>query len=1039
MKIHELSIRRPVTIMMCVLIVLVLGGVSLMNISVDLFPAINFPMAIVTTTYTGVGPQEIENIVTRNIENAVVTVNNIKTIQSQSSEGNSIIIAEFNSGTDMDFATLQMREKIDMIKSLLPDEVSSPMVIKADPSMIPVANIAVEGKMNEVELKNFINDKIKTSIESLDGVASVTVTGGKTREIKVDVDPQKLAGYGMSFNNVTGVLQAENLNLPGGTVEYGDKNLLVRTTGEFKALEQIKNIPIILPTGNTVYIRDVADVRDDFEDVNSHTRLNGNSSIGISVQKQTDANTVNVVRLVKEEMSKIEKKHPDIKMKLIRDQGSYIEKSIGNVAQSAVYGALFAVLILFLFLRNVRSTLIIGTAIPISVITTFTVVYFSGITINMVSLSGLAIGVGMMVDSSIVVLENIYRHRNEGYSRLEAALLGTQEVGSAVVASTLTTVAVFLPIVFVQGIAGQMFRELALTVTFSLGASLAVSLTLIPMLSSKYLKMIKPHEASRYKALNKVFDRWGDWLDALDSFYQRVLQWVLKYRKLTVITVAAIFVLSLLTIPLTGVEFMPKTDQGQLSVNIELVEGALLEETNKITSQVEKILMAVPEMESVFANVGTSGSNISISADSTNTASVNGTLKPLRERKRSTEQVVDEIRKKVTAIPGAEIKVSEVTSSFGGGASMAPVSIKVIGPELDKLEQIATQVVGIVKTVEGTRQVETTVSEGRPEAQIYVNREKAAYYGLGTSQVASAIKTTVSGQVATRYKVDGDEIDVRVQVPKDKRKDFEQLKNIRIVTATGQEVVLSDVAEVVIEQGPVTIGRENQQRYVEVNSDIFGRDVGSIGSEIARKLEGLSLPSGYSIETGGEQQEIAESFSGLFQALILAILLVYMVMAAQFESLLHPFTIMFSIPLAYSGSFIGLLITGRSMGITAFIGIIMLAGIVVNNAIVLVDYVNTLRAGGMERREAILKAGPTRLRPILMTTMTTILGLLPIALGIGEGAETQAPMATVVIGGLVTSTILTLVIIPVIYTIFDDMGLKIKSKRKNQKAAANLG
>ncbi|WHH60872.1 efflux RND transporter permease subunit [Petroclostridium sp. X23] len=1036
MKIHEISINRPVAILMCVMIVLVLGVVSLTHISVALIPDIEFPMAIVSTTYSGVGPQEIESIVTKPIENAVATVNNVKTIQSQSSEGNSMVMVEFNSGTDMDFAALQMREKIDMFKGMLPDDVSNPMVIKADPSMMPVVSMGVEGKSNEVELKTFIEDRIKPRLESLDGVASISVTGGKTREIRVELDPQKMAGYGITFNHISSALQTENLNLPGGSVEYGDKNLLIRTTGQFKSVEQIKNIPMTLSTGNIIYIRDVAEVKDDYQEVTSYTRMNGKDSISISVQKQTDANTLNVVNLVKEEMIKIQDEHSDIHMDLIFDQGEYIEKAIGNVAQSAILGGIFAVIVLFIFLKNIRTTFIIATSIPISVITTFIAVYFSGITINMISLGGLALGVGMLVDNSVVVLENIYRHRNEGYSRIEAAKLGTQEVGGAVMASTLTTVAVFLPIVFVQGMAGQIFKELALTVAFSLGASLLVSLTLIPMLSSKFLKMVKPHEASRAKTLNKVFDKWDDMLNGLDHFYRKVLQWVLGHRKTTAVTVAAIFILSLCAFPLIGMEYMPKTDQGQFSVNIELAQGVLLEETNKITQQVEKILMDIPELEKAFVNVATSGRGISLGDESSNTASITGTLVSLNQRQRSTAQIVDEIRQKVKAIPGADITVSEASSSMGGGmGSSSPISIKISGPDMQKLEEISTQVVELVSSVEGTRQVESSIAEGRPEAQIYVNRDKASYYGLGTSQVASAIRTTITGQVATTYKVGGDEIDIRVQVPKEKRKDFQQLKNIKIVTASGVEVSLTDIADVVLEEGPVAIGRENQQRYVSVTADIFGRDLGSVSRDIDGKLSGLSVPSEYAITSGGEQKEMMESFVSLIQALLLAVLLVYMVMAAQFESLLHPFTIMFSIPLAYTGSLLGLLITGRSLSVNGFIGVIMLAGIVVNNAIVLVDYVNTLRATGMERREAILKAGPTRLRPILMTTLTTILGLLPMALGIGEGAEMQAPMATVVIGGLITSTILTLVIIPVIYTLFDDIGMKIKNRRKNKKAS----
>jgi HAE1 family hydrophobic/amphiphilic exporter-1 len=656
-------------------------------------------------------------------------------------------------------------------------------------------------------------------------------------------------------------------------------------------------------------------------------------------------------------------------------------------------------------------------------------IYFSGITLNLVSLGGLALGVGMLVDNSIVVLENIYRYRSEGYSRVEAAIAGTQEVGSAVLASTLTTVVVFLPIVFTEGITAEIFKQLALAVTFSLIASLLVALTLIPMLSSKFLKLVKYHEASKNEKMNKIFDKWEDALGAVDNFYKRALGWALIHRRKTVFTVLAIFIGSLLLIPLVGTEFFPKMDMGQFTVEIELPQGALLKNTNEITGEIEEILNSVPEVQKVFVTVGSSGNGMNVSGGASNTASMNITLKPLNERKRSTAQVVDDMRKKVSLIPGATIEINDVNSSAMGISGGAAVSINIFGPDLDKLSEIAVNVEEIIKNVEGVRQTSTSISEGRPEAQIYVNRDKASYYGLGTAQVSAAIRTAVEGSVATTYKVDGDEIDVRVGFPEGTEEKYSQLGNTKILSPTGVEVPLMEIADIKIEKGPVTITREGQERYVTVTSDVFGRSTGDVNKDISKKLDEMPLPPGYSIKYGGEMEQIADAFSSLILALLLAIVLVYMVMAAQFESLLHPFTIMFSLPLAFTGSALGLVLTGRALSVPAFIGVIILAGIVVNNAIVLVDYINTLRNRGMDRTEAILKAGPTRLRPILMTTLTTILGLIPLALGIGEGAEAQAPLATVVIGGLTTSTILTLLIIPVIYTLFDDISVKLHSKK----------
>lgn len=1028
MKIHEISINRPVTVLMCVLIVLLLGFVSMTRVPIDLIPEINMPIAIVTTTYEGVGPQEIENIVSKNIENAVATVSNIKSIQSESSEGLSVVIAEFNSGTDMNFATLQMREKIDMIKRFLPSEVESPTVMKIDPNMLPIVSLGVTGKMSDIELKNYVEDNIKQKLESIDGVASVDLSGGKTREIKIEVDPAKMSGYGLSFNQITSMLQSENLNQPSGTVEYGEKSLLVRSTGEFESIKEITELPITLQNGTVIYLQDVASIKDDYKSINSHTRMNGGSSIGLSIQKQTNSNTVKVVNLIKQELSKVSKQNPDVKVELVFDQGEYVESSISNVTKNAIIGGLLAILILYIFLKNFRTTIIIGTAIPISVIATFVLIYFSGITINLVSLGGLALGVGMLVDNAIVVLENIYRHRNEGYSRIEAAKLGTQEVGGAILASTLTTVVVFLPIIFTQGITAEIFKQLAMTVSFSLLASLAVALTVIPAMSSKLLKVSKSTDTTGSKSVNSIFTKWDNVLKAVDELYRRVLVWVLKHRKTTIFLVIAVFISSIMLIPFIGTEFFPVMDQGQFTVDINLGHGALLEETNKVTSEIEGFLDEIPEIQKVFVTVGGAGGFMGGQGSNANTANINVTLIPRNEREKSTAEIVDNLRRRTDLVAGADIKVNEVSTMMGGGmgAAGAPISIQVFGSDLDQLEEISNEIEDLVSVVEGVRQIETSVSEGRPEARIYVDRSNAAMLGLGTAQIASNVKTAIEGRVASRFRVEGNEIDIRVQLPEKYRKNYEDLKSLKIASPTGAEVTLMDVADIKIEQGPTSISREGQQRYVTITSDIFGRDVGGISRDIKENLDTMSLPAGYSIKFGGQEEQIRESFGDLALALLLSVLLVYMIMAAQFESLLYPFIIMFSIPLAYTGSALGLAITGRTLSVPSFIGVIMLAGIVVNNAIVLIDYINTLRKRGMDRYEAIIKAGPTRLRPILMTSFTTILGLVPLALGIGEGAEMQAPLATVVIGGLLSSTILTLVIMPVIYTLFDDLSNRLR-------------
>ncbi|HYE11906.1 MAG TPA: efflux RND transporter permease subunit, partial [Patescibacteria group bacterium] len=876
MKIYEISVKRPIAVLMCVLIVLVLGGVSLSKIPVDLMPNISFPIAIVSTEYSGVAPQEVETIVTKNIENAISTVNNIKSVQSTSSEGRSIVIAEFNSGTDMDFATLQMREKVDMIKGYLPDDIGSPLVMKIDPNMLPIVSISVTNGTDETLLKKFSEDQVKPRLERLAGVASVGITGGKTQEIQVNVDPEKAAGYGVSLNQVMAILQSENLNLPGGTIEYADKKLLLRSTGEFNSIEQIKNIPIALPNGTTLYVRDIAEVLDTHKPIDSYSRTNEKNSISISVQKQTNANTVNVARAVKDELEKIEKEYPDTKIELIFDQGEFIELSINNVANNAIVGGLLAVLILFIFLKNVRTTMIIATAIPISIIATFVLVYFAGISLNIVSLGGLALGVGMLVDNAIVVLENIYRHRNEGYSRVEAALLGTKEVGGAILASTLTTVVVFLPIVFTEGVAADIFKEMALTISFSLLASLVVAMTLIPMLSSKFLKMVKSHEASKNKTMNKIFDKWDYVINGIDNLYHKILVWVLKHKRKTSLIVLGIFLCSLLLIPFIGSEFFPKMDEGRFDISVQLPKGSLIENTNEVAERLEYMISELPELDMMHVSVGGSGSFFSgIGGANSDSATLNVTLKPVKERNRSTSQIVEEMRNSVKRIAGAEIKIDEVASTFGGMSGGSAISIQIGGPDLEVLKDISKDVEELVNNTNGARQVESSISEGRPEAQIYINRDKASAYGLSTTQIASVVRTAVEGRVATTYKLDGQEIDIKVQYPVEKRKTLEQLRSVTLQSTLGINVPLLEIAEIRIEQGPTSISRADQERYVTVTGDVFGRNAGDVNSELKDRIKEYKIPNGYSIKFTGEDQQMVEAFSSLGLALILSILLVY--------------------------------------------------------------------------------------------------------------------------------------------------------------------
>ena len=1035
MSLSSLSVKRPITVVMVTLIVIILGFVSLSKLPIDLLPEIKVPVAIVSTTYSGVGPQEIEELITRPLENAVATVSGIESISSTSSEGSSLIIVQFAFGTDMDNVALEMREKVDMVKGMLPNDASTPMVMKIDPNAQPIIQLALTDGDDLAKLQGIGEDGIKPKLERLAGVASVSVSGGYTNQIEIAINQEKLKGYGLTIDQLAQILRADNYSAPGGEVKKGAQKLTVRTTGEFKSVEDIKKLPISIPGGGNISLSDIATVAMKPKEENAISRTNGKRSINISIQKQSGTNTVAVAETVHQELEKLKKEFPNIEMAIVMDQSTYIKDSINNVTKSALLGACLAVLILYLFLRNIRTTFIIGTAIPVSVIATFTLMYFNKVTLNLMTLGGLALGVGMLVDNAIVVLENIYRFRQEGYSRTDAAVKGAQEVGMAVVASTLTTVAVFLPIVFVEGITSTIFKELALTVSMSLGASLVVSLTLVPMLSSKFLKVDemqgKAHRG-RFRFFDFLYDAFDKALSSIERAYKKLLTGALNHRKSTVLLALIIFAGSMGSIAAVGAEFFPASDEGQFSISISLPYGYGLDHTKEMVTEIEGMLENIEEIETVFSNMGASGNRFGNRG--ANRATVNVVLKALGARNRETVEIADQVRNMVKDIPGAKInvEVSSSSMSFSGGT---PVDITIKGDDLETLKKIGDDLKGIVMSVEGTREVKNSIAEGIPEIEIQVNRDNAVRYGLTAAQIASAVKGTIAGQVATRYKFSGEEIDVVIKGDSIFQESISNLSQISIPSTSGVGVPLDQIAKISVVQGPVAINREDQVRVIHVTSQILGRDLGSITKDIDKELVKYQMPEGYNYTFGGENKQMTDAFRDLAMALLLAVVLVYMILASQFESLLHPFTIMLAVPLAFAGGALGLFVTGRTLSVPAFIGLIMLAGIVVNNAIVLVDYINTRRAKGEERKEAIINAGPIRLRPILMTTLTTVLGLLPLALGIGEGAEAQAPMATVVIGGLLLSTLLTLVFIPVMYTLFDDLASFIKGKIKGKKIA----
>ena len=1024
MGIVDLSIRHPVTTWMCIFVVILLGVVSVTMIPLDLLPDINLPVAAVVTSYSGAGPEEVESVVTKNLESALSSVNNVDNVQSISQEGTSMVILSFNEGTNMDTATAQIRERLDMIKSVFPDDVGTPMVTKLDPSMMPVMIMSISGDMDSVALTDRAVNDIKPDIEKVAGVASVTVSGGRTRQITVDLDQGKLNTYGLSVSQVSNILAAQNLNMPGGSIKSSSQDITVRTEGEYNSVEQIKNTSIMLPAGGMVHLKNLGEVTDGYADVSSLTYMNGKPGMGIIVQKASDANTVVVARDINKEIDSMSRQYPDTHLVKVMDSSQFINISIQNVVSSAVLGGIFAIIILYLFLRNIRATLIIAISIPVSIVATFVLMYFSGMTLNLISLGGLALGVGMLVDNSIVVLDNIFRYQQEGHGRFESASEGTKEVGLAISGSTLTTVAVFLPIIFVQGIASQIFKELALTVTFSLLTSLVVAVTIVPMLSYQLLS-VKKGKPKDKNIFNKISDWLGGMIDRMTESYGNLLASSLKHRFITVLVGVLALGLTMLSVPMVGSELIPDMDQGQLSINAALPKGINIETTDKTMKEIYGKIKDIPEIGTTYLSMGSVGAaNLSVGG-STNEGSFNINLKPLKERRRSTDQVADVIRSRLKELPGVKINVSTGLMAMAGGnadsAMGTGVSIDVKGDDLNMLREISDEIAEKVESISGTRDVKTSFSEGEPEYVIRLKDDVAPGYGLTTAQVAQAVQGAVKGTTATRYKLSGNDVDVVVRISQNEQNGIDGLKSLYIQTPAGIQVPLATVADVSVGAGPSEIDRQDQSRVAHVTASVVGRDQGSVNEDASRLIKGVKLPGGYSAELGSSATQLNEAFSQLGLVLILSIILVYMIMASQFESLLHPFTILMSVPISLSTGILGLVITRKAISIPAFIGLIMLGGIVVNNGIVLIDYINTLRRrDGLERDEAIIKGGPTRLRPILMTTLTTILGLIPLAMGIGEGSEMEQPMAITVIFGLTFSTLVTLLILPSIYSYFDD-------------------
>jgi len=1020
------SLKNPVARFMFAIGIILLGVIAFSNLAIDLFPDISYPIIAVTTEYPGASPEDIEITITRPIEKRVSRIQNVRYVSSRSREGVSTLNIEFYWGTNLDVASTDIQQSISQILDQFPEEAKQPVIFKFDPSQISVIVLAVTGPMDEYRLRELAEDFIAPRLESLKGVAAANVFGGQVREIQAELNRSKLEGLNLSIDKVAQAVKTGHMDLPGGSlkgqrIEYG-----VRTLGRSSDVKDLEEIVVEHHNGVPVRLRDIGKIKDGFEDAETEVHVNGARGIIIGVQKQIGGNTVSTVDNVLKALPQIQKEVPKgVSIQVVSDQSTFIRKSIKNLQHEAMMGALLAVAIILIFLGSGTSTLIIAHSIPISIISTFVLLHFGNFTLNIMTLGGLALGVGRLVDDAIVVLENISRHLELGESPEEASYKGASEVSKPVIAATITSIIVFLPLAFVKGIAALLFVQMAYTVAFSLLASLFDSLTLVPLLTAKFLKPRK--KSAQPSWTQKIFQRTQPFFLWIDQHYQGLLHLALSHRKAVVSGVVGIFAGTLFLIPLIGTDFFPSSDEGQIRMSMRLPVASSLGETIKVVEKVEGIIFEqVSELKSLWARAGSGkGRSVVFSGRfaGSHTATASMMLVDQSDRNRSSEAITRSLREKLSKIPGTIISVypgGVVTRVITFGAD-EPIDVEILGYEIAAGSRLAKEVDGILRGVRGVTDVQIGREEGLPEYQVRIRKDRVAALGLTTSRVAEVVRQAVEGDESAIY-VDpktGREHKVRVRLREEDRKRPEDLARLPLPVSSGKIIPLENVVDIKQTFSPNQLERKYQQRIVHVTANTSGRDLGSIGSEIEDKISQLKIPEEFSVQLKGSRLEQREAFQTLFFALGLAILLVYMVLASQFASLLHPFLIMFSVPLGFIGVIWALYLTGNTLSVVSFIGIIMMVGIVVSNAIILVDCINRLRKEGIELKEAVIQAGRIRLRPILMTSLTTVFGLIPMALGLGEGAEANAALAIAVIGGLTVSTFLTLVFIPTIYVIVE--------------------
>ena len=1037
MKIYESAVRKPISTVLLFVGVMVFGLFSLSRLSVDQYPEIEIPQISVITIYPGANAADIETNITRVLEDNLNTVNNLKKLTSKSQDNVSLINVEFEYGSDLNEGANEIRDVVSRVQSMLPDEVDYPTIFKFSTSMMPIMMLAVTAEESYPALSKILDDKLVNVLNRVDGVGAVSVIGAPEREVQVNVDPTKLDAYGLSVEQLGQIIAAENVNIPSGTIDIGNNTFNIKADGEFDLSDELRKVVVSNAGGRTVMLTDVAEIRDTLEKATMDERVNGQRGVRVMFQKQSGANTVNIVREIQRRLPAIQKSLPkDVKMELIFEGSQEITDAIHSLSETVLYAFIFVVLVVMAFLGRWRATLIICMTIPVSLICSFIYLFATGSTINIISLSSLSIAIGMVVDDAIVVLENITTHIERGSSPKEAAIYATNEVWLSVIATTLVVVAVFLPLTMVPGMAGILFRELGWIVAIVVCVSTTAAISLTPMMSAYMLR--SEGGVHDYKGLGVIYKPVDRALAWLDDAYARSLDWVVHHRRISVFSMMGLFVVSLGLITQVPTEFFPPSDNNRIAATVELEQNISVEYTSRIARQIDSILYAkYPEVLLVSASAGANSSDNAFAAMQTTGSHIinyNIRLTDVEQRGRSIYVISDLLRKDLDRIP--EIRQYTVTpgGQMGNMSGSSTVDIKVFGHDMDQTNAIANDLKEKMRTLPGVRDVKLSRDDLRPEYNVVFDRDRLSYYGMNSATASQAVRNRIDGLVASKYREDGDEYDIVVRYAEPFRTRIEDVENITLYNAQGRPVKLREVGHVQEEFAAPEIQRENRQRVISVESSLgAGVALGDVVAETQRLIDGYPVPDGVDLEVGGTVEDQGDAFSDLGMLLILIILLVYIVMATQFESLKFPFIIMFTIPFAFTGVFLALWMTSTPLSLIALIGAIMLVGIVTKNGIVMVDYMNLLIERGSGVFDAVIAGGRSRLRPVLMTSFTTILGMLPLAIGTGAGSETWQPMGIAVIGGLTFSTILTLFIVPALYSILVN-----RSQRKAREKQARL-